>query len=47
MHGCCNEKYTKPALTFTQQLEQLKHRGLVAQDDEKTLSQSASINYIA
>jgi len=39
------ENYTKPALTFKQQLQKLTDRGLVIQDQGYSLSQLANISY--
>jgi len=39
------EQYSKPALTFAQQLEQLKLRGLVVPDEARALGQLAAISY--
>jgi len=39
------EDYRKPALTFDQQLDQLKARGLVVSDHDHALSQLSTISY--
>ena len=39
------EIYTKTPLTFEQQLQQLKDRGLIIDDDDLALSHLKSISY--
>jgi len=39
------ENYKKPALTFSEQLDHLKHRGLVIDSEEEALRQLSSISY--
>ncbi|WP_415176958.1 Abi family protein [Porticoccus sp.] len=39
------EQYNKPALTFNQQLAQLKERGLQVKDEQEALRQLSSISY--
>ncbi|WP_417597060.1 Abi family protein [Oceanospirillum sp.] len=39
------EDYKKPALTFSEQLDHLKHRGLVIDNEDEALRQLSSISY--
>mgnify|MGYP003312086809 FL=1 len=38
-------KYTKPALTFEKQIELLKNRGLIINNEQRTVRHLANVSY--